>query len=350
MPFGGGNKCGCCQKTVYFAEEVQCEGKSWHKSCFLCMVCRKNLDSTTVAVHVDEIYCKSCYGKKYGPKGYGFGSGAGTLSMDTGEALGIKPEVGVKMETIVKARWGSGPKWSPTGEHFKYKRFYFCLQGETRIAKMPEKAPEMKSKISASRKLMLKSLMVARAMEELEQEFEEKEEEKSKYLEEKAPPLQTSSMSLAELRTFCEELHAQIDVVDEERYDIEAKVLHNSREIKDLNIKVLDLRGKFKRPSLRRVRVSADAILRSLLGSKHKVSLDLRANLKSVKKEDTEKLETQRHCKRLENKNSHVSRVCCVCALQEKTVEVSDWRKNVEAMSGMEGRKKMFDAAKGPNQ
>lgn len=31
--------------------------------------------------------------------------------------------------------------------------------------------------------------------------------------------------------------------------------------------------------------------------------------------------------------------------LQEKTVEVSDWRKNVEAMSGMEGRKKMFDAA-----
>ncbi|CAB1457609.1 unnamed protein product [Pleuronectes platessa] len=177
---------------------------------------------------------------------------------------------------------------------------------------------DRKSKISASRKLMLKSMMVARAKEELEQEMEEKEEEKSKYLEEKAPPMQISCMSLTELETLCEELHAQIDVVDEERYDIEAKVMHNSREIKDLNIKVLDLRGKFKRPSLRRVRVSADAILRSLLGSKHKVSLDLRANLKSVKKEDTEK---------------------------EKTAEVSDWRKNVEAMSGMEGRMKMFDAA-----
>ncbi|TKS70735.1 Cysteine and glycine-rich protein 2 [Collichthys lucidus] len=59
----------------------------------ICVVCKKNLDSTTVAVHVDEIYCKSCYGKKYGPKGYGFGGGAGTLSMDTGEGLGIKPEV-----------------------------------------------------------------------------------------------------------------------------------------------------------------------------------------------------------------------------------------------------------------
>ncbi|XP_029550784.1 troponin I, slow skeletal muscle isoform X3 [Salmo trutta] len=159
---------------------------------------------------------------------------------------------------------------------------------------MPEQVQEKrKSKISASRKLMLKSLMVAKAKEEIEQEMVDKEEEKERYLAERAPALQTGGMSFAEL------------------------------QIKDLNIKVLDLRGKFKRPNLRRVRVSADAILRSLLGSKHKVSMDLRANLKSVKKEDTEK---------------------------EKTVEVSDWRKNVEAMSGMEGRKKMFDAAKGPPQ
>uniref|UniRef100_A0A8D1C0F2 Cysteine and glycine-rich protein 1 n=1 Tax=Sus scrofa TaxID=9823 RepID=A0A8D1C0F2_PIG len=93
MPnWGGGKRCGVCQKTVYFAEEVQCEGSSFHKSCFLCMVCKKNLDSTTVAVHGEEIYCKSCYGKKYGPKGYGYGQGAGTLSMDKGESLGIKHE------------------------------------------------------------------------------------------------------------------------------------------------------------------------------------------------------------------------------------------------------------------
>lgn len=57
---------------------------------------------------------------------------------------------------------------------------------------------------------------------------------------------------------------------------------------------MLDLRGKFKRPPLRRVRVSADAMLRALLGSKHKVSMDLRANLKSVKKEDTEKVRPRR--------------------------------------------------------
>ncbi|XP_048409088.1 cysteine and glycine-rich protein 1-like [Stegostoma tigrinum] len=92
MPnLGGGNKCGVCQKAVYFAEEVQCDGRYFHKSCFRCMACKKNLDSTTLTVHADEIYCKACYGKKYGPKGYGYGQGAGTLSMDTGASVGIKP-------------------------------------------------------------------------------------------------------------------------------------------------------------------------------------------------------------------------------------------------------------------
>ena len=56
-------------------------------------------------------------------------------------------------------------------------------------------------------------------------------------------------------------------------------------QIKELNQKIFDLRGKFKRPPLRRVRMSADQMLRALLGSKHKVSLDLRSNLKSVKKD-----------------------------------------------------------------
>ncbi|XP_054569124.1 troponin I, slow skeletal muscle [Eptesicus fuscus] len=181
--------------------------------------------------------------------------------------------------------------------------------------------PQRKSKITASRKLMLKSLMLAKAKECWDQELEEREAEKSRYLAERIPTLQTRGLSLSALQDLCRDLHAKVEVVDEERYDIEAKCLHNTREIKDLKLKVLDLRGKFKRPPLRRVRVSADAMLRALLGSKHKVSMDLRANLKSVKKEDTEK---------------------------ERPVEVGDWRKNVEAMSGMEGRKKMFDAAKSP--
>lgn len=57
-------------------------------------------------------------------------------------------------------------------------------------------------------------------------------------------------------------------------------------KIRELKLKVEDLGGKFKKPALRKVRVSADEMMRALLGSKHKGSMDLRANLKSVKKED----------------------------------------------------------------
>ncbi|XP_078581253.1 cysteine and glycine-rich protein 2-like isoform X2 [Branchiostoma floridae x Branchiostoma japonicum] len=60
-------------------------------TCFKCGLCNKMLDSTTVAEREDSLYCKSCYGKKFGPKGVGFGQGAGALGMDSGERFGNKP-------------------------------------------------------------------------------------------------------------------------------------------------------------------------------------------------------------------------------------------------------------------
>ena len=50
------------------------------------------LDSTNVAPHEDDVFCKNCHGKQFGPKGYGFGQGAGTLSMDSGERFGLKAD------------------------------------------------------------------------------------------------------------------------------------------------------------------------------------------------------------------------------------------------------------------
>uniref|UniRef100_A0A3B5M181 Uncharacterized protein n=1 Tax=Xiphophorus couchianus TaxID=32473 RepID=A0A3B5M181_9TELE len=165
-------------------------------------------------------------------------------------------------------------------------------------------------------------LLLQRACEDLERERQEREEEKGRYLKEKLPPLQLSGLSLDDLQKLCKQLHEKIDIVDEERYDCEHKVSKHNKDIHELKLKVQDLGGKFKKPALRKVRVSADEMMRALLGSKHKGSMDLRANLKSVKKEDVK---------------------------QDKvlTSEVGDWRKNVEAMSGMEGRKKMFDTGGG---
>ncbi|KAK3775601.1 hypothetical protein RRG08_020789 [Elysia crispata] len=76
-----GNGCLRCGKSVYHAEKAIGTSKPFHKSCFSCQECKKKLDSSTMAMHDNDLFCKGCHGKNYGPTGYGFGQGAGTLSM-----------------------------------------------------------------------------------------------------------------------------------------------------------------------------------------------------------------------------------------------------------------------------
>ncbi|XP_024138533.1 troponin I, fast skeletal muscle [Oryzias melastigma] len=172
-------------------------------------------------------------------------------------------------------------------------------------------------KMSSSRRHQLKSLMLSIAKGLLEEEDREREEERERYMDECCPPLSVPR-TLQELQELCREIHHKIDVTDEERYDLETKVNKANKEINDLKIKVQDLMGKFKKPVLKKVRMSADAMLKALLGSKHTVNLDLRANLKQVKKEAKEE--------------------------DKELRDVGDWRKNIEDKSGMDGRKKMFEA------
>ena len=55
---------------------------SWHKMCFSCANCKKMLEAGSEKEHDNEVYCNTCHRKNFGPKGYGFGGGAGALSMD----------------------------------------------------------------------------------------------------------------------------------------------------------------------------------------------------------------------------------------------------------------------------
>ncbi|XP_067349095.1 troponin I, fast skeletal muscle-like isoform X1 [Channa argus] len=190
-----------------------------------------------------------------------------------------------------------------------------CTEGRRSLSsqtttKMSEK------KMSSSRRHHLKSLMLSIAKGLLEEEEMERERERSRYMAENCPTL-SMPRTMQELQELCREIHHKIDVIDEERYDLELKVNKANKEIDDLKIKVQDLMGKFKKPVLRKVRMSADAMLKALLGSKHTVNLDLRANLKQVKKEVKEE--------------------------DKELRDVGDWRKNIEDKSGMDGRKKMFE-------
>ncbi|XP_060746079.1 troponin I4a [Tachysurus vachellii] len=170
-----------------------------------------------------------------------------------------------------------------------------------------------KSKYPATRRLLLKTKLLKKAESLLVKEKEQKKIDRDNALNERVPPLKLSGLSVNELQELCKDLHQKIDIVDEARYDLSVKVARNDSEIQTLQQKIYELKGKMSRPKLKRVKKSADDKLGALTDIKL-MKADFKANLKTVKKEE------------------------------EKKEEVTDWRKNVEAMSGMEGRKKLFNA------
>ncbi|KAM7397293.1 hypothetical protein PAMP_020277 [Pampus punctatissimus] len=166
--------------------------------------------------------------------------------------------------------------------------------------------------MTSSRRHHLKSLMLQIALNWLEQEAADIAANKEAYMEENcaAPDLSGDQASLVDI---CKKLHQALDKIDEDRYDAAAKVEKADKEIAELKLKVVELAG-VKKPALKKVRMSADAMLQALLGGKHKVTMDLRANLKQVKKEVKE----------------------------EAGEAVGDWRKNIEDKAD---RKKMFETS-----
>uniref|UniRef100_A0A8B9KXF8 Troponin I4b, tandem duplicate 1 n=2 Tax=Astyanax mexicanus TaxID=7994 RepID=A0A8B9KXF8_ASTMX len=172
---------------------------------------------------------------------------------------------------------------------------------------------QKKSKYSATRRLLLKGKLLKKAASMLIAEKEQNKRDRDSALNERVPPLKLSGLSAQELQELCKDLHRKIDTVDEARYDLEVKVAKNEKEIQTLSQKIGEMKGTMNRTKLKRVKKTADDKLGALTELKSSKA-DFKANLKTVKKEE------------------------------EKKEEVTDWRKNVEAMSGMEGRKKLFDA------
>ncbi|KAI0979450.1 hypothetical protein GJ496_003125 [Pomphorhynchus laevis] len=72
-------RCPRCRQPVYAAEQVLAGGKK--------------------CVHEGDIFCKQCYSRMFGIRGVGFGTGAGTLSMDTGESFKITQAIAERSRT-----------------------------------------------------------------------------------------------------------------------------------------------------------------------------------------------------------------------------------------------------------
>ncbi|GAB5357650.1 hypothetical protein AAMO2058_000392300 [Amorphochlora amoebiformis] len=67
--FGGAPKCSVCTKSVYQMELIKWDEKSYHKSCFRCLNCKKALQPKSVAMMSGDLYCKGCFKKKFRERG-----------------------------------------------------------------------------------------------------------------------------------------------------------------------------------------------------------------------------------------------------------------------------------------
>jgi len=92
------------------------------------------------------------------------------------------------------------------------------------------------------------------ATENLKGEQQRRLEARKNYIEQRLKPLDNvSSMSDAQLKSLCEELHQQLKTTEENRYDLEFKIRKQDYDINELTIKINDIKGKFVKPSLKKV-------------------------------------------------------------------------------------------------
>ena len=64
--------CPRCGARVYKNEEVRTSGgRAYHRGCAKCATCARQLDLTSIYEGADkDLYCKGCYGRKFGTAGF----------------------------------------------------------------------------------------------------------------------------------------------------------------------------------------------------------------------------------------------------------------------------------------
>merc|ERR1711990_800687 len=135
-------------------------------------------------------------------------------------------------------------------------------------------------RIKPHRMMHLKCAMINYAVKESKRRKEEADKQRDAELAERIPAFpDLDSLDEEALKQLCRDLHAMCDKTDEGKYDLEVKHGKNQKEIEELQKRVMDIKSKFKKPALKRVKVTVNQMLKTLLGNKGK-QVDMRAQLK----------------------------------------------------------------------
>ncbi|XP_053682345.1 troponin I isoform X2 [Sabethes cyaneus] len=153
--------------------------------------------------------------------------------------------------------------------------------------RMEEASKAKKAKkgfMTPERKKKLRLLLRKKAAEELKKEQERKAAERRRIIEERCgKPKNIEDANEAELQTLCREYWKRITGLEGDKYDLERTEKLKQFEISDLNAQVNDLRGKFVKPTLKKVSKYENKFAKL---QKKAAEFNFRNQLKVVKKKE----------------------------------------------------------------
>merc|ERR1712029_811237 len=138
--------------------------------------------------------------------------------------------------------------------------------------------------MTPERKKKLRLLLRKKAAEELKKEQERKAAERRKVIDERCGlPKDLENASEEKLRNICKDYYARAANLESLKYDLEHEVVIKDYEITELNIAVNDLRGKFIKPTLKKVSKYENKFAKL---QKKAAEFNFRNQLKTVKKKE----------------------------------------------------------------
>ncbi|XP_077287477.1 troponin wings up A isoform X1 [Arctopsyche grandis] len=153
--------------------------------------------------------------------------------------------------------------------------------------RMEEASKAKKAKkgfMTPERKKKLRLLLRKKAAEELKKEQERKAAERRRIIEERCgKPKNIEDANEANLKSVLTAYHTRIGNLEDEKYDREYEVARKELEIADLTSQVNDLRGKFVKPTLKKVSKYENKFAKL---QKKAAEFNFRNQLKVVKKKE----------------------------------------------------------------
>ncbi|KAI8440496.1 hypothetical protein MSG28_001764 [Choristoneura fumiferana] len=153
--------------------------------------------------------------------------------------------------------------------------------------RMEEASKAKKAKkgfMTPERKKKLRLLLRKKAAEELKKEQERKAAERRRIIEERCgKPKNIEDANEAMLKRIIQEYYDRMYVCEGQKWDLEHEVRKRDFEISDLNNQVNDLRGKFVKPTLKKVSKYENKFAKL---QKKAAEFNFRNQLKVVKKKE----------------------------------------------------------------